>query len=135
MMMPAPTGTKRGAFSSTVTGSLRNDSSRASERPPIPPPTTSVERLTTAILLKVHGSVRQRIEQYALGSASAGRPRAPLYLRRPGDLRAGDGAPVRSRLADSRPRQPGEGPGRLLHDPHGTGTRHRGQRWRRDPRA
>ena len=57
MMMPAPTGTKRAAFSSTVTGSLRNDSSRASERPPIPPPTTSVEMLTTAILLKVHGSV------------------------------------------------------------------------------
>src|SRR3954467_2375371 len=112
MMMPAPTGTKGGGFSSTATGSLRNDSPRASDSPPIPPPTTSVEMLTTAILLKLHGSVRQRVERCALGHAGAARSGAPGHLRRPGNLLAGDGASLRPRVADPRPRQPGEGAGR-----------------------
>src|SRR5215470_11469827 len=42
MMMPAPTASSLGARSSTVTGSPRLTSSRASESPPMPPPTTSV---------------------------------------------------------------------------------------------
>src|SRR5262249_59858480 len=44
MMIPAPTVASLGARSSTTTGSPTSVSWRASESPPIPPPTTMVER-------------------------------------------------------------------------------------------
>src|SRR5262245_2786366 len=44
MMIPAPTVASLGARSSTTTGSPTIVSWRASESPPIPPPTTMVER-------------------------------------------------------------------------------------------
>src|SRR5262245_34460794 len=44
MMIPAPTVVSLAARSSTTTGSPARPSSRARERPPIPPPTTIVER-------------------------------------------------------------------------------------------
>src|SRR5438046_10154029 len=44
MMIPAPTVASLGARSSTTTGSPTIESSCASESPPMPPPTTMVER-------------------------------------------------------------------------------------------
>src|SRR5687768_8704338 len=55
MMMPAPIGASRGAFSSTRTGRPRRTSSRASDSPPMPPPTINVEIAAIALLYHTSG--------------------------------------------------------------------------------
>src|SRR5690349_5720861 len=60
MMIPAPTGSSRGARSSTVAGSPRSESSRASDKPPMPPPTISVGMRIREILFEIMGAFERR---------------------------------------------------------------------------
>src|SRR5215471_12737491 len=115
MMIPAPTGLSRGARSRTVAVSPRKLSSRASERPPMPPPTIDIGMRIREILFENHGILRTR-EPHLAGVAG---PRAPLGLRRSGAVRAGVGADLRPGVARARAREPGETPRRLLHHAHG----------------
>ena len=55
MMMPAPTGLSCAARSSTLAWMPRSASSRASESPPMPPPTMTI--LISGMLIFVSGSL------------------------------------------------------------------------------
>src|SRR5499427_9109198 len=56
MMIPAPTGLSRGARSSTVAVSPRKLNSRASESPPMPPPTIDIGMRIREILFEIMGA-------------------------------------------------------------------------------